>query len=110
MPAAVLIKPYTIDELLRAVREVLRVDNYAQAHTATVPARQDQPTGSALLHQGERRIRAPIPGSAQPPRRILVVEDDSDIRQLNTEVLVHWCYQDAAKTGRRLEDPPNHRL
>jgi DNA-binding response OmpR family regulator len=35
-----------------------------------------------------------------PPKRILVVEDDADIRQLNTEVLMESGYQvDAAEDG-----------
>jgi len=35
-----------------------------------------------------------------PPRRILVVDDDSDIRQLSTEVLIHSGYVvDAAADG-----------
>ena len=40
--------------------------------------------------------------SFQPnsPRRILVVDDDSDVRRLNTEVLIHFGYHvDAAEDG-----------
>jgi DNA-binding response OmpR family regulator len=37
---------------------------------------------------------------APPPRRILVVEDDGDIRRLNTEALTHYGYRvDAADDG-----------
>jgi DNA-binding response OmpR family regulator len=40
------------------------------------------------------------PGPAPPPRRILVVEDDGDIRRLNTEALAHYGYRvDAAQDG-----------
>ena len=40
------------------------------------------------------------PGPAPPPRRILVVEDDGDIRRLNTEALTHYGYRvDAAQDG-----------
>jgi len=36
----------------------------------------------------------------KPPHRILVVEDDTDIRQLNTEVIIGAGYQvDAAEDG-----------
>jgi DNA-binding response OmpR family regulator len=34
----------------------------------------------------------PLPGPTPPPRRILVVEDDSNIRQLNSEVLTQSGY------------------
>jgi DNA-binding response OmpR family regulator len=40
------------------------------------------------------------PGPAPPPRWILVVEDDGDIRRLNTEALAHYGYRvDAAQDG-----------
>lgn len=43
---------------------------------------------------------APLQRPTGPPRRILVVEDDPLIRQLNTEVLIHSGYQvDAAEDG-----------
>jgi DNA-binding response OmpR family regulator len=44
--------------------------------------------------------RAALPSPTTPHHRILVVEDDSDIRQLNTEVLTQAGYHvDAAKDG-----------
>ena len=43
---------------------------------------------------------APLQSPANPPRRILVVEDDGDIRRLNTEVLIRYGYHvDAAEDG-----------
>ena len=40
------------------------------------------------------------PHSPNPPQRILVVENDADIRRLNIEVLTHAGYQvDAADSG-----------
>jgi hypothetical protein len=43
---------------------------------------------------------APVQSQAEPPLRILVVEDDSSIRQLSTEVLIHFGYHvDAAEDG-----------
>lgn len=42
----------------------------------------------------------PQPVQTNPPHRILVVEDDEDIRRLNTEVLIRHGYQvDAAEDG-----------
>lgn len=50
-----------------------------------------QPRGAA---------HAASPGPPGPLRRILVVEDDGDIRQLNTEALTHYGYHvDAAQDG-----------
>lgn len=43
---------------------------------------------------------AQAPGAFLPARRILVVEDDGDMRRLNTEVLIHSGYQvDGAADG-----------
>jgi DNA-binding response OmpR family regulator len=40
------------------------------------------------------------PLKSSPPQRILVAEDDEDIRRLNTEVLIHHGYRvDAAEDG-----------
>ena len=42
----------------------------------------------------------PLPVLTSPPRRILVVEGDADIRCLNTEVLIaHGYHVDAAEDG-----------
>jgi CheY-like chemotaxis protein len=41
---------------------------------------------------GRNAAPAPLPGPTPPPRRILVVEDDSNIRQLNSEVLTQCGY------------------
>jgi two-component system OmpR family response regulator len=43
---------------------------------------------------------APLKTHTNPPHRILVVEDDDDIRQLNAEVLIRSGYQvDTAEDG-----------
>lgn len=43
---------------------------------------------------------APVQSRTNAPRRILVAEDDGDIRRLNTEILTHSGYQvDAAEDG-----------
>ena len=47
-----------------------------------------------------KTARSPGPSHINSPRRILVVEDDDDIRRLNTEVLIHHGYRvDAAEDG-----------
>jgi len=53
-----------------------------------------------ILPQPEEPASVALRCSASPPNRILVVEDDSDIRNLNTEVLIFHGYQvDAAEDG-----------
>lgn len=43
---------------------------------------------------------APLQLQTKPPHRILVVEDDSDLRKASTEVLIHYGYKvDAAEDG-----------
>ena len=52
------------------------------------------------ISQAEEPIGASIQSQTNPPRRILVVDDDISIRQLNTEVLIHSGYEvDAAADG-----------
>jgi DNA-binding response OmpR family regulator len=47
---------------------------------------------------GAKAATAPTPGATPRPRRILVVDDDTGIRQLGTEVLIQHGYQvDAAE-------------
>ncbi len=50
--------------------------------------------------QRREAAHAAPPGPARPLRRILVVEDDGDIRRLNTEALTHCGYRvDTAQDG-----------
>lgn len=52
------------------------------------------------MRQAGRRARASLSCSVQSGHRILVVEDESDIRKLNTEVLTQSGYSvDAAQNG-----------
>ncbi|MGA2788345.1 MAG: response regulator [Verrucomicrobiota bacterium] len=96
-PAAMLLKPYTIEEFLGTVKRVLReVDSgadgsqlfkYRDMKASKVPP-AGEPAG-APWHA--RRI---------PPYRILVVDDDSDTRQLSVDVLVGSGYDvDAVLDG-----------
>jgi len=42
--------------------------------------------------EANRTSRATEPAGTNPPRRILVADDDISIRQLSTEVLIHFGY------------------
>jgi len=62
---------------------------------------QPVPTGrtETLAEQNESNREA-LSSEARLPQRILVVEDDRDLRRLNTEALTHYGYQvDAAEDG-----------
>jgi DNA-binding response OmpR family regulator len=53
-----------------------------------------------IISQAAKPAGVPQPGQAGMPERILVVEDDGDIRRLNAEVLINAGYQvDAAADG-----------
>src|ERR1039457_4461243 len=52
------------------------------------------------ISQADDPAHAPLRPELNPRQRILVVEDDPDIRRLNTEVLSYFGYQvDAAEDG-----------
>jgi DNA-binding response OmpR family regulator len=96
-PAATLLKPYTIEELLGTVRKVLR---------EAVGADDD----SQLFKHHDRKDNkispAGEPAGAPRPRptnfshRILVVDDDNDTRQLSVDVLTGSGYDvEAVKDG-----------
>jgi DNA-binding response OmpR family regulator len=88
-PAATLLKPYTIAELLGTVRKVLReADSAADGFQlfkyrdmkANKMSSAGEPTGTPWQHP------------TNPPHRILVVDDDNDTRQLSVDVLVGSGY------------------
>jgi DNA-binding response OmpR family regulator len=88
-PAAVLLKPYTIAELLGTVKKVLREADSATAGFQLFKYRDMK--DNKMSPAGE-----PAGGSRQRPtnssRHILVVDDDSDTRQLSVDVLVGSGY------------------
>jgi DNA-binding response OmpR family regulator len=52
------------------------------------------------ISQAGDSASAPLPREPNPPHHILVVDDDTFIRQFNTEVLIHSGYEvDAAADG-----------
>ncbi len=92
-PAATLLKPYTVEELLGAVNKVLRAANGQQEFGSFDLGENNPPPAGAPA-------RAPVQCPASPPRRILVVDDKPDLRRLNVEVLERSGYKvDAAEDG-----------
>ena len=96
-PAATLLKPYTGGELLRTVKKVLREAD-------------STPDGSQLLMSRDREnnkasqagepAAAPRPSPASSSRRILVVDEDRDLRRLYADALAGPGYHvDAAQDG-----------
>jgi DNA-binding response OmpR family regulator len=91
---AVLMKPYSAKAILDAVKEVLHEADSPQVPGS--PDLKDNNTFQALKPGSE-----PVQCQANPPRRILVVEDEPDIRRLNAEVLKNSGYHvDTAEDGK----------
>jgi DNA-binding response OmpR family regulator len=96
-PAAMLLKPYTIEELLGMVRKVLREADGAIGGPQLFKYRdmKDNKMSSAGEPAG-----APWQHPPNSAHRILVVDDDSDTRQLSVDVLVGSGYDvDAVMDG-----------
>lgn len=96
-PAATLLKPYTVEELCRTVKKVLR--------EAEDSVGSSQPFLNAALKKNPPPALAasaptPLPFPPHPAHRILVVDEDRDLRRLYTEALAGPGYQvDAAADG-----------
>lgn len=96
-PAATLLKPYTIEDLLRAVKKVLReadstTDGFQRFTNPELPG---NPITSASAQSGN-----PPPGPAHSAPRILVVDQDRDLRRLYAEALARPGYHvDVAEDG-----------
>ena len=90
-PTATLIKPYTGAEMLRTVKEVLR-ETDSIAEDRELQGNKPPPGGESARPIGQRPTRA--------AHRILVVEEDSDLRQLYSEALAGPGYHvDATDDG-----------
>jgi two-component system chemotaxis response regulator CheY len=98
LPAAKLLKPYTVEELLGAVKKVLReADDIAT--NSQVFRRHDLKDNK--IPQTVELAGAPVKYRTDPLRRILVVDDEPDIRRLNAEVLKDSGYHvDIAEDGK----------
>jgi DNA-binding response OmpR family regulator len=96
-PTATLLKPYTIAELVGTVKKVLREADGA-ADGSQLFKHRDMKDGK-MSPAGEP-AGAPWHARRIPPCRILVVDDDSDTRQLSVDVLVGSGYDvDAVMDG-----------
>ena len=84
-PAAKLFKPYTVQELLGTVKAALRDEDEVQPFTF-------RDRRKTRLRPMEASAGVPRHPPTNPPPRILVVDDDSDTRQLSVDVLVGSGY------------------
>jgi DNA-binding response OmpR family regulator len=95
-PAVTLLKPYTVEEFLGAVKKVLRASD-STADQAQLFRYRDMKDNK--IPQAEESVGA----TRQFPtnsHRILVVDDDSDVRQFSVDVLVGSGYNvEAVKDG-----------
>jgi DNA-binding response OmpR family regulator len=84
-PTATLIKPYSGEEMVRAVKKVLR-----EAYSATDDSHELMHREMKINHpaQAEAPTGASSRSPASAPLRILVVDEDSDLRQMYAEALV----------------------
>jgi DNA-binding response OmpR family regulator len=88
-PDALLFKPYTIAELLGTVKTVLREADGAADGSQLFEHRDMK--DNKMLQAGEP-ANAPRQRPTNSARRILVVDDDSDTRQLSVDVLAGSGY------------------
>jgi DNA-binding response OmpR family regulator len=94
---AVLLKPYTAKAILDSVKKVLRKADGA-ADRFHVFGSLDLKDNK--ISQAGQPASVPVQCQMSPPRRILVVNDEPDIRHLNAEVLKSSGYHvDTAEDG-----------
>ena len=89
-PAATLLKPYTIEELLGVVEKVLCETDDAAAGLELF---RSQDLKADKIPQTGELAGAPVRCRTSPPHRILVVNGEPDIRRLNVEVLESCGYE-----------------
>ncbi len=96
-PGAILLKPYAAKEILRTVKKVLREAEGAGTGSQRflLPDTKD----NALAQAGEP-AGAPRPRPTDSCRRILVVDEDGDLRRLYADALAgHGYHVDGAEDG-----------
>ena len=89
-PAATLLKPYMVEELLGVVKKVLRETD--DAATGFQLFRSQDLEANKMPHTREP-ASVPVRCRTSPPHRILVVDDEPDVRRLNAEVLESYGYE-----------------
>lgn len=95
---ATLSKPFTIDELLDMVKKVLQTPE-SDIRSSQLTFR-DYAMATNDISQPEKPADPSIQRRMNPSRRILVVDDNSDTRQLSVDVLVGSGYHvEHAKDG-----------
>jgi DNA-binding response OmpR family regulator len=96
-PAATLLKPYTVEEMLGTVKKVLREAD-STADGSQLFMYRDMKDNQ--ISQAGEPAGAPLQCPANSAHRILVVDEDSDLRLLYADVLVRPGYHvDAAEDG-----------
>jgi DNA-binding response OmpR family regulator len=94
---AVLLKPYTAKAILDSVKKVLRK---ADGAADRFPMFGSLDLKHNKIPQAGQPASAPVQCQTSPPRRILVVDDEPDIRRLHAEVLKNSGYHvDTAEDG-----------
>ncbi len=96
-PAAMLLKPYTIAELLRTVKKVLR-EAESTADVSQLSMSRDMKENKTS--QAGVPVGAPRQRPTHSPHHILVVDEDSDLRLLYADALAGPGYHvDGAEDG-----------
>jgi DNA-binding response OmpR family regulator len=96
-PGTILLKPYTIAELLGMVKKVLREADGDDDGSQLFKYRDVKDNKMSPARKAGRCITA---SPNESPRRILVVDDDNDTRQLSVDVLAGSGYDvDAVMDG-----------
>src|SRR5664279_651698 len=99
-PAATLLKPYTIEELLGTVQTVMRETDSTADGSQLFQLFMDRDRKDNKISQVAEPAGALLQCPTNFPQRILVVDDDSDTRQLSVDVLAGSGYDvEAAKDG-----------
>jgi DNA-binding response OmpR family regulator len=94
---ATLPKPFTVAELLDTVKKVLSA---ADSIANSAQLFRDCAMKDNTIPQAEKPDNAPIRDQVNPSHHILVVDDDSDTRQLSVDILVGSGYDvEDAKDG-----------
>ena len=88
-PAVTLLKPYTVVEFLGAVKKVLR-EAVSTAADSQLFIHRDMKDNK--IPQAEEPAGTPLQRPTNSPHRILVVDDDSDVRQFSVDVLANSGY------------------
>ena len=89
-PAATLLKPYSVEELLGVVKKVL---NEADGSATVSQVLRGNDLKANKIPQTQELASAPGQCRKNPSRRILVVDGEPDVRRLNVEVLVSCGYE-----------------